>query len=134
MTYQDHPNQKSRHLTFKQPTLYDQYSISHGSAFSLPEVPAAYLQFRRFFIPDMDIPIMTFTHHSFCNKDIPINLLQPNIFPFKIFIALGAIQTLFYFRHKHAHNYFHFIALSIVNTFHPSISKTPCKNSVKCFT
>ena len=66
----------------------------------------------------MDISIMTFTHHSFFfNKDISINLLQPNIFPFKIFIALGAIQILFHLRHKHAHNDFHFIALSIVSTF-----------------
>ncbi len=57
------------------------------------------------------------------NKDIPINLLQPNIFPLKIFIALGAIQTLFYFRHKHAHNDFH----SIANSFHSSISKVLAK-------
>ena len=61
---------------------------------------------------------MTFTHHSFCNKDIPINLLQPNIFPFKIFIALGVIQILFHLRHKHTHNDFHFIVLSVVNTFY----------------
>ena len=69
---------------------------------------------------------MTFTHHSFCNKDIPINLLQPNIFPFKIFIALGAIQILFHLRHKHAHNDFH----SIANTFHSSISKAPAKKKL----
>ena len=199
--------------------LDHQYSIFLGSTFLLSEVPVAYLQFRRSFILDMNIPIMTFAHHSFCNKhftfinktpakkklyqmfhvkhsfwsktqesniqivnilwsifnftwlgiftfrstcgsltiqtiihsgyrhiynhfhftfrgkyfpsvkftlfnkDISINLLQPNIFPFKIFIALGAIQILFYLRHKHAHNDFHSIALSIVNTFHSSISK-----------
>ena len=68
------------------------------------------------------------------NKYISINLLQLNIFLSKIFIALGAIQILFHLRYKHAHNDFHFIALSIVNTFHSSISKALCKNSTKCFT
>ncbi len=61
---------------------------------------------------------MTFTHHFFFNKDIPISPLQPNIFPFKIFIALGAIQILFHFRHKYSHNDFHFIVLSVVSTFY----------------
>jgi hypothetical protein len=66
----------------------------------------------------MNIPIMTFAHHSFCNKDISINPLQPNISLSKILIALGAIQTLFHLRHKHTYNDFHSIVLSVVSTFY----------------